>query len=289
MARIIGYLNPALRRQYGAKGPATRILAVTSIVTLLVASLAPAWAVAAEPDTEGEGTSPPGLENPHFEPGGEEAALETLPGAIESGSIPETVEGPPIETEPAQEPELPEPAPSAEAAPPVEPEPAPLPPPTEAPAPATPEYTPAGPEYVAPAASAAPVENEPIVAPPSASKSPPKAEPPPQPEPAAVAPEAVAEVSPPATPSSKQQAPLPAPPPATVAGSGGVSAPLVGRSSYTVRPGDCLWSVAEAVLPSGAGNDEIAAEVARLWRMNAGRIGSGDPNVILIGTELRLH
>jgi Tfp pilus assembly protein FimV len=76
--------------------------------------------------------------------------------------------------------------------------------------------------------------------------------------------------------------------PATVAGSDGAGPPLRGRSSYTVRPGDCLWSIAEAVLPSGAGNEEIGAEVARLWHLNADRIGTGDPNVILAGTRLAL-
>jgi hypothetical protein len=55
-----------------------------------------------------------------------------------------------------------------------------------------------------------------------------------------------------------------------------------------VRPGESLWSIATALLPSGAGNVEIVAKVHRLWRLNAARIGTGDPNLILVGTRLRL-
>lgn len=295
MAQFIGYL---IRNHLGKRSQVVlrpkRSLAVAATVALLVATVAPTWAAAAEPDTEGEGTASPGLENPHFEPGGEETALESLPGAPEADETDEVGEAPPIETEPAQEPELTEPAPSAEeAAQPVAPEPEPLPPSTEPPPPATPEYTPAAPEYVAPSPPSTPVENDPIVAPPSASEPPPRAEASPQPGPEATAPEAVSEAPPAVLPSSEpeapaQEAPPPARAPAAVAGSGGVSPPLRGRSAYTVRPGDCLWSIAEALLPGTAGNDEMAAEVARLWRHNAERIGTGDPNVILAGTQLAL-
>ena len=58
---------------------------------------------------------------------------------------------------------------------------------------------------------------------------------------------------------------------------------------HTVRAGDCLWSIAERLLPAGAGIAEIEAEVQRLWRLNAARIGTGDPNLIYAGTELVLR
>jgi hypothetical protein len=283
MARFVGYLVP-IPSEHGRALRPRRALALGAIIALSTATIAPGWAAAAEPDSEGEGTAPPGLENPHFEPGGEEAPLEVLPGGAESGSGAEEIEGPPIETEPAQESELSEPA--AEAVPPVAAEGAP-------PAPAAPEYAPAAPEYIAPAPSSAPVENDPIVAP-SAAGPPPRSEPAPaQPEPQAAVPEAVAEAPPAVVPSGEgeappHEAPPPAQAPAAVAGSGGVSPPLRGRSSYTVRPGNCLWSIAEALLPSGAPNAEIAAKVAWLWGRNADRIGSGDPNVILVGTVLEL-
>jgi LysM domain len=292
MARFIGYLFP-IPRERGQVRRSKRTLAIAAIIALLTATVAPTWAVAAEADSEGEGTAPPGLENPHFEPGGEETALESLPDAAESEGRAEVGEGPPMETEPSRESELPEPAPSAEeAVPPVVAEPEPPPPPAEAPSPATPEYAPAAPEYVAPVSSSAPVENEPIVAPSSSAGQPPQAEGrSSQPEPEAAPLEAVPEVPPAAVPSSEQEVPPPAPAPAAVTpnpGSGGVSPPLRGRSSYTVRPGDCLWSIAEALLPGSASNEEIAAEVSRLWRLNAEQIGTGDPNVILSGTLLAL-
>jgi hypothetical protein len=43
------------------------------------------------------------------------------------------------------------------------------------------------------------------------------------------------------------------------------------------------------VLPPGGTDAEIAAEVSRLWYLNAPRIGTGDPNLILVGTVLRLR
>jgi Tfp pilus assembly protein FimV len=78
----------------------------------------------------------------------------------------------------------------------------------------------------------------------------------------------------------------PATPPAGVAEAPGT---LQGHRLHTVRPGESLWSIATALLPPGAGNAEIAAEVQRLWQLNADRIGTGDPNLILVGTVLRLR
>ena len=41
---------------------------------------------------------------------------------------------------------------------------------------------------------------------------------------------------------------------------------------------------------STAENDaEIQAEVDRLWKLNAKRIGSGDPNDVQAGTRIRLR
>lgn len=294
MTRIIGYLVPVTFEPGQGLRP-KRALAVVAITTLLVATVAPCWAAAAEPDSEGEGSAPQGVEDPHFEPGGEETALESLPGAPETDETEEAGEAPPIEPEPAQESELTEPPPSPEEAAPPGPEPETVPPPsTESPASAPPEYAPAIPEYVPPLPPSAPVENDPLVAPTGASEPPPRTEVSPSPpESEATTPEAMSEAPPAAVPSSEPEAPSPeapppAPAPAADAGSGGVSSPLRGRSSYTVRPGDCLWSIAEALLPGAAGNDEIAAEVARLWRLNAERIGTDDPNVILTGTRLAL-
>lgn len=40
---------------------------------------------------------------------------------------------------------------------------------------------------------------------------------------------------------------------------------------------------------AGAGNAKIAQEVQRLWRLNASRIGTGDPDLLPVGIVLRLR
>jgi hypothetical protein len=42
------------------------------------------------------------------------------------------------------------------------------------------------------------------------------------------------------------------------------------------------------MLPAGASNAEVAAEVRRLWNLNASRIGTGDPDLLMVGTKLVL-
>ena len=43
---------------------------------------------------------------------------------------------------------------------------------------------------------------------------------------------------------------------------------------------------AAALLPPGGGSTEIANEVQRLWQLNKSRIGTGDPNLLLVGAKL---
>jgi LysM domain len=64
--------------------------------------------------------------------------------------------------------------------------------------------------------------------------------------------------------------------------------PITG-SSYTVRPGDSLWSIARRLLGSDASAGRIAREVNRLWELNRDRIGTGDASLIHVGTVLRLR
>jgi hypothetical protein len=59
-------------------------------------------------------------------------------------------------------------------------------------------------------------------------------------------------------------------------------------STYVVEPGESLWVIAQGVVGEPAGIGRIAFEVARLWRLNAARIGTGDPDLIFPGQELRL-
>jgi outer membrane biosynthesis protein TonB len=244
---------------------------------LVLGTVSPGVAFAGEVESEQEGTTAPGAlpgleEGPDFEPGGEEAVLEELPGPP-SGGAEEVGEGPPVEEEPPVEPPV-----EAAGAPgeiPVAP---------EAPSAQAPPPEPAGPDYELPPASA-PVENQTLVAPPNAPS-----------EQQAPAESAASQPSPEDVPSSppvappEQEAPASSgPAAATPAERQSAGQDLAGRDSHTVQRGECLWSIATALLPPGAGNAAIAAEVARLWRLNASRIGTGDPNLLLAGTELKLH
>jgi hypothetical protein len=294
MARLITRL--ALTTTIPRRRPA-RVLALVAIVAMLVGSLAPAWALGAEAESEGEGqgTAPPRLGNPEFEPGGAETVLEGFGGPTGGEEVEEDEVVPPVEAEPPQEVEVPEATPEVEEAPleapPVEQEseaPEASPPPAAAAAPTSPEYAPSPtpPTYeTSPPASSQPVQNEAIVAPKATEGSPPGRATPKQP----------VQTSPPETQSEEPAAPAPSTPastlpavPAADAGRQGPGRITAGRSAYTVHPGDCLWSIAEALLPPGSDNTRIAAEVSRLWQLNAERIGTGDPNLILAGTVLRL-
>jgi nucleoid-associated protein YgaU len=57
---------------------------------------------------------------------------------------------------------------------------------------------------------------------------------------------------------------------------------------HTVRAGESLWSIARAELGPGASAAEIAAYVRQLWSLNADRIGTGDPDLVRVGTHLLL-
>jgi nucleoid-associated protein YgaU len=69
-----------------------------------------------------------------------------------------------------------------------------------------------------------------------------------------------------------------------------VSAPRsrIDGGTYVVRPGDSLWSIATRLLGPAASVAEIADEVNRLWELNQNRIGTGDPDLLPVSTELRL-
>ena len=70
-------------------------------------------------------------------------------------------------------------------------------------------------------------------------------------------------------------------------GVGGGSASGSG-STHVVAPGQSLWVIAQGILGRPASIARIAFEVGRLWQLNAARIGSGDPDLIYAGQELRL-
>jgi hypothetical protein len=253
-----------------------RALAAALSFVLALGSIAPGLAFAGEVESEQEGSAPPGAlpgleEGPELESGEEETALEELPGIVGAGE--ESEEGPPIETEPAQEPDppLPPEEPTAQTESPVAPE-----------EPAT--APPSGPEYetATEPPPAAPVENQALADP---EASPPLQQAPHEPKAAQNAPAAPA----PADPPEEVPPPEAAQPLAVPAQRDASPGKLAGQHVHVVRAGECLWMIAEALLPVGADTAEIEAEVQRLWRLNASRIGTGDPSLVYVGTELRLR
>jgi hypothetical protein len=260
---------------------------------LIFASIVPPFALA-EAESEGEGGAPPGgIPGLEITIGGESKSEETTLEEVPVGPGEEFEE----EAPPVSEGEAPEVPPPPTAAPPGEVPPtggeaAQLPPPEGAPAaPAAtvpPSYAPeeSSPSYETaqePAGEA--VRNEAITAP--ATPAPEHHHASPSSGPVAAVPQSdtsapePAPVAPEPQPAPTVASPAPAPP----VERGG----LAGKRSHTVAAGECLWSIAEGYLPAGASNAEIAAEVHRLWVLNAGRIGTGDPDVLLIGTVLRLR
>ncbi len=279
------FLTSISRPRAGLRpSPGRRVLALVLSAMLAFGTVSPGVALANEVDSEGEGSAPPGVieGDPELEPGAEETVLEELPGAPSGGGSEEAGEGPPLESEPEQESEPP-PLPAevtgagSETLPEGAQPPAEESPGAQAPGP---KYGPAYEPAPASPASAA-VENQPLVAP----------EGQPSPQSAQHAPEAVQSAPETPTPVSPPEAPEPqaAQPTATPVERNDGGGSLAGRHFHTVGPGECLWSIATALLPANAGNAEIAAEVGRLWRLNASRIGTGDPNLLMVGTKLMLR
>jgi hypothetical protein len=73
-------------------------------------------------------------------------------------------------------------------------------------------------------------------------------------------------------------------------GSGGrKGGAATGRAStHVVQPGQSLWMIAEGLLREPSSVAQVAFEVGRLWQLNAARIGTGDPDLIYAGQQLRL-
>jgi nucleoid-associated protein YgaU len=62
-----------------------------------------------------------------------------------------------------------------------------------------------------------------------------------------------------------------------------------GDHAHTVHPGESLWAIAADVLGGDAGPAHVAREVHRLWTLNRDRIGTGDPDLLMVGTSLALQ
>lgn len=247
--------------------PGRKLLASLLCALLVLGSILPGFAVAGEADSEGEGTGSPievPIGPPDFDPGGEEAGLEEEPaseGEEEAGEV---------EAEAGIETAAPEEVTSAATEAPIEE--APPSPPTAAP---EPESSAPEPETVQQKAAepSEPVANDEIVGPQQRRAS-----------------ESTASPSTPGAPvePTQEEAP-PSSPQLVAAPPADPGRDLGGKGSYVVRPGDCLWHIAAAVLPAGSETQAIEEKVAELWRLNEDRIGTGDPSLIYPGTVLRLH
>jgi hypothetical protein len=94
----------------------------------------------------------------------------------------------------------------------------------------------------------------------------------------------VVEVAPAAAPAAAQPVENAAPAPAQAV----AQVRITGRF-HVVRRGESLWLIARARLGPGASTAAVVKEVARLWRLNKRRIGTGDPSLLPVGVRLRLR
>jgi hypothetical protein len=62
----------------------------------------------------------------------------------------------------------------------------------------------------------------------------------------------------------------------------------IGGPTHIVRPGESLWSIADAALGGHATPAQVAREVHKLWTLNRARIGTGNPDLVMAGTKLVL-
>jgi hypothetical protein len=60
------------------------------------------------------------------------------------------------------------------------------------------------------------------------------------------------------------------------------------NSTHVVEPGQSLWVIAKGLIGEPDSIARVAFEVGRLWHLNAERIGTGSPDLIYPGLELRL-
>jgi hypothetical protein len=280
-----------------------RAQALLAAGLLAIPAMVPAPAAAQ--DQEHEGTAPvpesapsDSAGNPDFDPGGEATELPEVPAPVSEIEAPADVgadDTAPVEEAPATNPDEPVvDSGDGSAALPLQ-------------QPAAPEAT-ASPDtsVTAPTPSQAPPETTSGTAP--APTATPDAPAPGDAPPAAQAPEAYerAERTPRRTreraarPASREQRDAPAAavtaapptqttvvPTADTAARGDRAKP--GDRTHVVLVGESLWAIASDLLGPEATPAEVAREVHRLWQLNRNRIGTGDPDLLMTGTELLLR
>jgi nucleoid-associated protein YgaU len=62
-----------------------------------------------------------------------------------------------------------------------------------------------------------------------------------------------------------------------------------GDRTHRVQPGESLWAIAADLLGTSATPARIAREVHRMWTLNASRIATGNPDLLMTGTVLELR
>jgi hypothetical protein len=274
------------------------------------------------------GRATDGIDEPDFDPGGETALPFSVgpeqPTPTEDDQVTDDVG--PVESEPADDPDARVLSPSEpdEQAPPLEDAPvpptdavpaapvAPAPPqpaPTPAPAP-LPEYAAGGEDGASPNApkrtdtsgrekqddttkrTARPVRGEST---PAAPRTRPQA---PMHAPAVgISPPvdvSLVGVSEGSTPAAAEATAATASQPVVAAQMGGAAerdrAPAARNARFhIVKPGESLWSIASKLLGPSASPAQIAREVDRLWELNKDRIGTGNRDLLMVGTKLRLR
>lgn len=289
-----------------------RVQAALATGVLAFSAAAPGAAAAVVPDRQKEGAAAPGqrsggnIDSPDFDPGGETALpFEVAPSPtspVVGGGSEDTGDGPPVESDPVTDPDahLLAPTTPQTETPPAEAD-APVPPAAVAPVSPAPPVRERGSVEATPAEPETPTTpNAPAVAPrsePDGKKE--KSDRSRGPRSEAPAPAVPPQASPIGVP-PQSPAPASALPAAAVAETVPVvqaSAPSEARERplpetagwHVVEPGESLWSIARRLLGPDASPGHIAREVDRLWELNRDRIGTGDPDLLMVGAKLRLR
>jgi len=285
-----------------------RTQALLAAGVLAVSSTAPAAvAVAAEQDQQQDGTgsvtqsTTDAADNPDFDPGGVATDLpQTAPpvAQTQAPAVPENDDTAPVDQAPAANPDDPvvdagdgsdaTPAPSAPAAPPADTSTPPTTAATATPTP-PPAATEAAPPVVATPGATTPEASTPPAAAvrtvrrtPRSSRAGRRSHHPAKTTPRSSVPVTSAPSAPVAT-----DAPSASYPAAPAAVAGPRAKP--DDHAHTVLPGESLWTIATDVLGSDASTAQVAREVHRLWQLNHDRIGTGDPDLLMVGTRLELR
>jgi LysM domain len=303
-----------------------RLQAVLASGVLAISAAAPGAAAAVDPDRQQEGVAAPerpggqptgdGIDAPDFDPGGGTALpFEVAPAPnapLVGGGSDDTGEGAPVDSEPVDDPDArllgltePEPATPPETDAPVPPaKVAPVPPTPSASDPTLTEAPPADPK--APTDPSAPDAAPRFERNAKESESNRARERDRTPKPRRTTPAPPETTIPTREPQppigTLPQGPAPSSPTLSVASAEPVSVaqastptrgsqPPIPKSarSHVVEAGESLWSIARRLLGPDASPAQVAREVDRLWELNRERIGTGDPDLLMVGVTLRLR